>query len=114
MNWFIATIVYRIICGDGHHAAQFDEQLRLVYAPNHDEAFIKARSIGENEQETFYNQKQQLVQWQFVNVSELFSLSEPMDGAEIYSRIREVSNADAYTTFVHEKADRLQAHCITC
>ena len=30
MNWYLAKIVYRIICGDGNHTAQFDEQLRLV------------------------------------------------------------------------------------
>ena len=26
MHWFLAKIVYRIICGSGEHTAQFDEQ----------------------------------------------------------------------------------------
>ena len=32
MNWYLAKIVYRILCGEGEHTAQFDEQLRLVSA----------------------------------------------------------------------------------
>ena len=32
MKWYLAKVVFRIICGDGEHAAQFDEQLRLIAA----------------------------------------------------------------------------------
>ena len=32
MNWFLAKIVYRIVCGKGEHTPQFDEQLRLIGA----------------------------------------------------------------------------------
>jgi hypothetical protein len=46
MNWYLAKIVYRIICGDGDHTAQFDEQLRLIYAANKEDAFYKAQHIG--------------------------------------------------------------------
>jgi hypothetical protein len=28
MRWFVAKIVYQIICGNGNHMPQFDEQLR--------------------------------------------------------------------------------------
>src|SRR5215212_9015663 len=108
MKWYLAKIVYRIICGQGEHTGQFDEQLRLISASNVDEAFEKAIAIGKSEQETFYNIKQQLVQWQFVNVAELYYLSELIDGAELYSRINEVDDADAYVTFVHRKAESIQ------
>jgi len=27
MNWYLAKLVFRIICGDGDHTPQFDEQL---------------------------------------------------------------------------------------
>jgi len=30
MNWYLAKMVFRIICGEGNHTAQFDEQLRLI------------------------------------------------------------------------------------
>jgi hypothetical protein len=108
MKWYLAKIVFQIICGDGGHIAQFDEQLRLIAASDEDEAFEKAKILGKNEEDSFYNLKQQLVRWQFVNISELYRLSELIDGAEMYSRISEVDNADAYTTFVHRRAEAIQ------
>ena len=104
MNWYLAKIVFRIICGDGDHTPQFDEQLRLVSASNKENAFHKANTIGRQEEETFFNSKQQLVQWQFVNVSEIYRLSELIDGAEMYSRIEEREDAEAYIHIVNKKA----------
>ncbi len=104
MKWYLAKIVYQIICGDGRHTAQFDEQFRLIKAGDKKEAFEKATSIGKMEEEVFYNQKQQLVQWRFVNVSELYPFNEHMDGAELFSTIKEVDDAETYRMFVHEKA----------
>ena len=108
MNWYLAKIVYRIVCGAGEHTPQFDEQLRLIDAASLADAFAKAASIGVDEEETFSNQKQQMVQWQFVNVAELYHLSGLVDGAEVYSQIREVEDAAAYTTFVHQKARNIR------
>lgn len=107
MNWYLAKFVYRIICGDGHHNPQFDEQLRLIFAGNKQEAFQKASEYGKKEEESFYNQKQQLVQWQFINISELHLLNELSDGAELYSRIEEKENADSYIHTVHKKAENI-------
>jgi hypothetical protein len=104
MKWYLAKIVYRIVCGDGAHTAQFDEQLRLITAADETEAFEKATAIGRSEAETFFNNRQEVVQWQFVNVSELYRLQQLIDGAEVYSRITEVDDADAYMDFVHHKA----------
>jgi len=108
MKWYLAKIVFQIVCGDGNHTAQFDEQLRLIAASDEVEAFEKASIIGNNEQESFYNLKQQLVRWQFVNVSELYHLNELIDGAELYSRINEVDDGNAYISFVHRRAESIQ------
>ncbi len=108
MKWYLAKIVYQIVCGNGDHLAQFDEQLRLIYADTEHEAFTKGFSIGKKEEETFYNQKQQMVTWRFINVSEIHSLSPLTDGAEVYSRINEVDDANAYCSFVHTKANELK------
>jgi hypothetical protein len=108
MKWYLIKIVYRIICGEGSHKPQFDEQLRLITANNEDEAYMKACVIGKDEEDAFYNQKQQLVRWQFINVSELYHLHELIDGAELYSRINEVDDADTYINFVHRKAESIQ------
>ena len=107
MNWYLAKFVFRIVCGEGQHTAQFDEQLRLIAATDKQEAFRKAQEMGKKEEETFYNRKEQLVQWQFVNISELYLLSELIDGAELYSRIEERENAEAYVYTVNQKAENI-------
>jgi hypothetical protein len=107
MEWYLAKIVFQIVCGNGDHVPQFDEQLRLVSAVNKQEAFSKAQYTGKKEEETFYNRKEQLVQWQFINVSELYRLSELIDGAELYSRIEEKDNAENYIRVINEKAESI-------
>lgn len=107
MNWYLAKMVFRIVCGEGDHVPQFDEQLRLVAADSKESAFTKAQEMGKSEEETFFNRKEQMVQWQFINVSELYRLSELIDGAELYSRIEERDNADAYIYTVNQKAENI-------
>ena len=100
-------MVFRIICGEGEHTPQFDEQLRLVAGLSKEEAFQKAREMGQKEEEAFYNSKDQLVQWQFINISELYLLNELIDGAELYSRIEEKENADSYINVVRARAEQI-------
>ena len=107
MNWYLAKIVYRIHCGDENHTGQFDEQLRLIVAENKEAAFHKAQGIGQQEEEMFFNQKQKLVYWEFINVCELYKLSQLVDGAEVYSRIEEYGNADAYINVINKKAENI-------
>ena len=107
MNWYLAKFVFRIVCGEGNHLPQFDEQLRLVAAPNKEEAFRRAREMGHKEEESFYNRRQELVQWKFINISEIYLLSDLIDGAELYSRIEEKENADAYIYTVNQKAENI-------
>ena len=109
MNFYLAKIVYRIICGEGNHTGQFDEQLRLVAAANKKDAFQKAQFIGTQEEEFFFNDRQQLVQWQFIDVCALYKLSELIDGAELYSRIEETENADAYIDIIHKKGEQIRS-----
>jgi len=108
MNWFLAKIIFRIVCGTGVHTPQFDKQLRLIQAENETEAFSKAQAIGEREQAEFLNQEQKLVQWKFINVCELYKLTALIDGAELYSRVHEVDNADLYIGIVNRKAAHIQ------
>ena len=108
MNWYLSKIIFRIICGEGQHTPQFDEQLRLIAANNETEAFQKALAIGEREQENFYNQEQQLVQWKFINVAELYRLSGLLDGAEMYSRIQETDDPEGYIGLTNRRADHIR------
>lgn len=106
MNWYLARVVFHIICGDGNHKPQFDEQLRLVNAKDEHGAFLKAKALGRAEEDSFYNQKDQLVQWKFINVSELYQLSL-VDGAELNSKITEVDDALGHIEMIHAKADQI-------
>lgn len=108
MNWYLSKMVFRIICGDGNHTAQFDEQLRLIAAKSKEEAFHKAQTLGAKEEEIFFNQEQQLVQWKFISISELYQLNALIDGAEIYSRIDEKDNAETYLQIIHKKAEQIR------
>ncbi len=104
MNWYLAKIIFRIVCGEGRHTPQFDEQLRLISARTNEEAFDRACEIGEKEADCFLNKDEKIVEWKFINVAELYRLSQLIDGAELYSRIQETDNPDAYMQLVHERA----------
>ena len=87
MNWYLAKMVYRIVCGEGNHTPQFDEQLRLIHAEDELHAFQKARILGDREQDNFLNAAQNPVHWNFIDIVELHKLDTMIDGAEMYSRI---------------------------
>ena len=108
MNWYLAKMIFRIICGEGDHTPQFDEQLRLISAESKEEAFHKAQALGGKEEEMFFNRNQQLVQWQFISVSELYPLHALIDGAELYSRIVEIENAQSYLHIIEKKAEDIR------
>jgi hypothetical protein len=105
MNWYIAKLIFRIISGDGNHNAQFDEQLRLIVADNEALAIEKANNVGTAGQDSFLNAKKETVRWEFLGVTEVNSISGLHDGAEIYYRLREVDDADAYIEAIRRKAD---------
>ena len=110
MNWYMVKIVFRIICGDGDHKAQFDEQLRLIHAGTASEALSKAAAIATDEEEVFINNNRKLVQWKFINVSELHKINALIDGAELYSRIQESENATLYIENINKRAAYLRTN----
>jgi hypothetical protein len=108
MNWYLSKIVFKISAENTHHKPQFDEQLRLIAAGSQEEAFLKARTIGLGEEDSFLNDKQNTVRWEFINVSEILTLKNLEDGMEIYSRIHETDEANSYIHCVHQKAISLR------
>ena len=109
MKWYLAKIVFQIICGAGEHRPQFDEQLRLIQAEDDLEAFYKARQIGECESSIDLGPQ---VQWKFIDVSELHLLSELTDGAELYSRVNEEDDPDLYIRNTKKRASHLLNHSL--
>lgn len=110
MNWYLAKMIFQIICGKGDHTPQFDEQLRLVEAANDEQAWEMATELGKKESVCFPNQQQQMVEWKFINIPELYRISELMHGAELFSRIHETDNAEAYLDLVNNRAQFMRQH----
>lgn len=108
MNWYVVKIVFRIICDTGDHTPQFDEQLCLFFAETELEAFQKARITGIDRENSFQNDKQQNVKWEFVDVGELINIKNIKDGIEVYSQINEYDNAMRYISMIKEKAHTIE------
>jgi len=107
MNWYLTKIVYHIICGNGNHKPQFDEQLRLISAENNLHAFQKARLLGKKEEDCFLNKANKPVHWKFIDVSEIHRLDSLIDGAEMHSVIHEEEDAEEYIRITQKRAEYL-------
>lgn len=108
MNWYITKLVFNIDIENGKNNAQFDEQLRMIKAESIDEAFFKARAFGKSEEAMFVNTNKKLVNWKFIDVSEIQLVNELSDGAEIYTSTHETEEVNAYINFVRHKAMVIQ------
>ncbi|TDH23043.1 DUF4288 domain-containing protein [Segetibacter sp. 3557_3] len=107
MKWYISKLIYRIVCGDGAHTPQFDEQLRLIEAVDLLQAYHKARYIGKSEEDNFFNQVNKPVCWKFIDIAELQPLDKLVDGAEVYSRIAEEDDGESYIRFIKLRSAHL-------
>jgi Domain of unknown function (DUF4288) len=105
MKWYLTKLVFRVIYSNGNHAAQFDEQLRLIFAEDEFHAFQKARTIGDRECMTTTIPNN--IQWKFIDVSEIYPLAKMADGAEVFSAITEESDADLYIRNTQKRAVQL-------
>ena len=104
MTFFLAKLVFRIVCGSGNHTAQFDEQLRLIYADDELHAFHKARLLGDSD---CLHKNITGVHWKFIDVCELHALAQCTDGAEVFAAIKEEPNAELYIRSIQKTATQL-------
>ncbi|MEQ8303381.1 MAG: DUF4288 domain-containing protein [Cyclobacteriaceae bacterium] len=103
MNWYIAKVVFNIAIGEGNHTPQFDEQYRLIKEQTIQAAFEKAERLGHGEEEMMLNDKNEMIKWEFVGVSELYPIDELSDGMELCSSIREERDRALYIETVQMK-----------
>ncbi|MEQ9590997.1 MAG: DUF4288 domain-containing protein [Cyclobacteriaceae bacterium] len=113
MNWYIAKVVFNIAIGEGNHTPQFDEQYRLIKEQTMQTAFEKAERLGLAEEEILLNDKNEIIKWEFVGVSELYPIDQLSDGMELCSTIREEQDRALYietvqmkTAYVRSKLER--------
>ncbi len=107
MKWFLAKLVYQVVCGKRAPSTQFDEQVRLIYAEDELHAFYKGRLLGENETTNQEIENLVNVQWKFIDITELHAITNYTDGAEIFSAIREEADAALYIRMVQKTAMQL-------
>ena len=112
MNWYLAKLVYRVICIDGNHTPQFDEQIRLIRAEDELHAFNKARLLGDGDYLSGADECRIMAKWKFIDVTELHPLINFSDGAEIYSVVKEEANADLYIRNIKKMATQLLQHSL--
>lgn len=106
MDWYVAKVIYRVVCGDGLHTPQFDEQLMLIKADEIQWAWEKAQVLGRRGECAFQNHAREQVQWKFINVVEVVKVESMEDGMLLYSHTEESECAEDYISFAHAKAER--------
>ncbi|MBK7817714.1 MAG: DUF4288 domain-containing protein [Sphingobacteriaceae bacterium] len=74
MNSYIVKLVFNINIEEGLHRSQFDEQTILINASSLEDAFYKAKTQGKILEEKFSNDKDQSVEWKFIDVVDVFEL----------------------------------------
>ncbi|MBS1636516.1 MAG: DUF4288 domain-containing protein [Bacteroidetes bacterium] len=113
MHRYLAKLMFNINIDNGTHNTQFDEQTRLLEARNIEDAFHKARAIGKQEEETFVNHDNKLVDWKFIDVTDLYALEQLKDGEQIYSTTYEREDANSFIRFIRQKSMVIQAKSLT-
>jgi hypothetical protein len=88
MQVFTAQIIYRIKC-EGVLSEQYEEQWRIVYADNQNDALAKAREVALQEESTFIDRHGRTVQWQLVSVKSIQQV-ELKHGTLLFSELKEM------------------------
>ncbi|HOY94679.1 MAG TPA: DUF4288 domain-containing protein [Catalimonadaceae bacterium] len=104
MHTFLTTLVFQIFIENHNGMAQFDEQVRLIEAPDLETAWEKARCLGFQEQDEFLNHLGRLVSWNFIAVADVFPLSRISDGGHVYSVTHEADDASVFIGQIREKS----------
>lgn len=107
---FLAKLVFSISAKN--NCFHYDDQLRVVFANNLNEALMKAKILGIKEEESFMLESLTSVSWKFVDVMEITPLSDLRDGMELYSHTRENEPNNGYEKYVLQTANNLAKETI--
>ena len=107
MQTFLAKLMFNIHVDENKHTNEFDEQIRLIHAPNHEAAYFKAHHIGKSEENVVENNAQK-INWKFVGVADLYPLKNLKDGEQLYSNTIYKDDSHSFTQYIRQKAIELQ------
>jgi hypothetical protein len=108
MKTFIAKLIFNININQDIDSSQFDEQIRIIKADSVHEAYHKAKSIGLKEAEAFVNPKMQIIEWKFINVSDIYDMDSYEEGEQLYSQTIFENDCQNYIQFLLEKSKKFQ------
>jgi len=113
MNSYLAKLIFNIVIGNKKEAPQFDEQIRLIQAKTPEDAFLKARTVGKKEEDSFMNKNNEEVKWKFIDVADLYPLQGVKDGEQVYTLTHETDDADSFIQFIRQKSMLIQTNFLT-
>ncbi len=108
MQNYLVKLLFNIHIDDRNDCSKFDEQIRIIESNSAEEAFFKARSIGQNEEESFLSANNEIITWHFVDVLDVYDLSNMADGQLLYSCSKKDDDHQSYIKFIKQKALELQ------
>lgn len=113
MQKYLAKLMFNINIDNGTDASQFDEQVRIIESHSVEDAFHKARGIGRKEEETFLNAENKLVNWEFIDVSEVYPLEQVKDGEQVYSTTHKIKDNRSFISYIRQKSMEIQVKSLT-
>lgn len=113
MNSYIVKLVFNIKIEDGLHQSQFDEQTILINASSLEDAFYKAKTQGKILEEKFSNDKDQLVEWKFIDVVDLFELRSYKNGEPLFSTTHETHDSNSFIDYIHHRSQIIQTKLLS-
>lgn len=113
MSKFLAKLMFQIQIEAEGSVSQFDEQIRIVEALDFEEATIKSHALGLEDECTFYNDRNNIVKWKFIEVFDLINLTEFSDGDQLYSRTHEQEQPEMFINYIKQTADLIKKKRVT-
>lgn len=96
MKWFAVNCIYQVICGEGKHTPQFNEQTRLIRAKGIRHALSKANLNAVHFNPSLNNCQGDKIVWKFLGVGGIAEVIELTDGAEVSSKMVEPKSVSLY------------------
>lgn len=106
MNWYLARMIFQIVCGDESRPARFNEQWRLIRADEICWAREKATILGHLDSQQEQNRAEK-IQWKFITVADIFEVPHETDGAHVFSTTEESEDADHYLALITARSKQL-------
>ncbi len=103
MKTYLSKIVFQIQIDNNPNSKEFDRQFRIIPAADELQALEKARTIAQNEEESFVNANGRITSWKFVGISDLVCLDEIAEGSTVYTDNYETDDPKRYIRLVKER-----------